>query len=92
MLITEKMAQLDDLNFSDAAEIICRIQDKRAIGPLNRVLFPEPWEPVLLEADQLYSLRHQYVRKGALQPVLARLKSEVGGAGGGGGPWERVAP
>jgi len=92
MLITEKMAQLDDPNFSDAAEIICRIQDKRAIEPLNKILFPEPWEPVLLKPDQLYSLRHQYVRKGALQSVLARLKSEVGGAGGGGGPWERVAP
>jgi len=92
MLITEKMAQLDGPKFLDAAEIICRISDKRAIEPLNKILFPEPWEPVVLEPDQLYSLRQAYVRKGSLEPVLARLKDEVGGAGGGGGPWERVAP
>ena len=92
ILITEKMAQLDGPRFLDAAEIICRIKDQRAIHPLNKVLFPEPWEPAILEPSQLYSLRQAYVRKGSLQPVLARLKSEVNGAGGGGGPWERVAP
>jgi HEAT repeat protein len=92
ILVTEKMAQLDGPRFFDAAEIICRIKDKRAIHPLNKVLFPEPWEPAILEPAQLYSLRQAYVRKGRLQPVLARLKSEVNGAGGGGGPWERVAP
>jgi hypothetical protein len=27
-----------------------------------------------------------------LIPVLDRLHNEAGGAGGGGGPWERVAP
>ena len=43
------------------------------------------------ELAQLYSLREAYVRKGCLESVLARPKSEVGAAGGGGGPWERVA-
>ena len=92
VLITEKMAQLEGPKFLDSAEIICRIKDQKAIHPLNKILFPEPWEPALLEAAQLYSLRQAYVRKGSLEPVLARLKNEMGGAGGGGGPWERVAP
>ncbi|MDF1525727.1 MAG: HEAT repeat domain-containing protein [bacterium] len=91
-LVTEKMAQLEGPKFLDSAEIICRIKDQKAIHPLNKVLFPEPWEPALLEAAQLYSLRQAYSRKGSLEPVLARLKNEMGGAGGGGGPWERVAP
>lgn len=92
VLLTEKMAQLRGPRFFDAAEIICRIKDQRAIHPLSKVLFPEPWEPAILQPDQLYSLRQAYARKGSLEPVLARLKSEMGGAGGGGGPWERVAP
>jgi len=92
VLIIEKMAELEGPKFQDAAEVICRIKDQRAIDPLNRILFPEPWEPALLDAAQLYSLRQAYVKKGSLEPVLSRLKSEVGGAGGGGGPWERVAP
>ena len=92
MLLTEKMAQLEGPKFFDAAEILCRIKDQRAIKPLNKILFPEPWEPAILQPDQLYNLRQAYVRKGSLEPVVARLKSEVGGAGGGGGPWERVAP
>lgn len=91
-LVTEKMAQLEEPKFSDAAEIICRIKDKRAIRPLNKILFPEPWETANLDPAQLYRLRQAYVRKGSLKPVLARLQKEVGGAGGGGGPWERVAP
>jgi len=92
LLITEKMAQLEGSKFFDAAEIICRIKDQRAIRPISKVLFPEPWEPVFLQPAQLYSLRQTYVRKGSLVTVLARLKNEMGGAGGGGGPWERVAP
>jgi len=92
MLVSEKMSRLEGPKFSDAAEILCRIQDKRAIEPINKILFPEPWEPVFLSPDQLFDLKHQYARKGSLQPVLARLKKETGGAGGGGGPWERVAP
>jgi HEAT repeat protein len=91
-LVAEKMAQLEGEKFSDAAEVICRIKDQRAIHPLGKILFPEPWDPALLEPDQLYSLRQAYARKGCLQPLLARLRSEVDGAGGGGGPWERVAP
>jgi len=92
VFIAEKMAQLEGPKFHDAAEIICRLKDQGAIHPLSKILFPEPWEPAILEPDQLYSLRQAYVRKGSLEPVLARLKNEVGGAGGGGGPWERVAP
>jgi HEAT repeat protein len=92
VLITEKMAQLEGPKFFDAAEVICRIKDQRAIHPLSKILFPEPWEPAILEPDQLYRLRQAYARKGCLEPILARLKSEVDGAGGGGGPWERVAP
>jgi HEAT repeat protein len=92
VLIIEKMAELEGSKFYDAAEIICRIKDQRAIHPLSKVLFPEPWEPALLQSDQLFNLRQTYVRKGNLNIILARLKSEMGAAGGGGVPWERVAP
>ncbi len=92
VLIMEKMAQLEGPKFYDAAEIICRLKDQRAIHPLSKVLFPEPWEPAILDPDQLYSLRQAYFRKGSLEPVLARLKNEVDAAGGGGGTWEPVAP
>ena len=92
-IVTEKMAQLEGPKFFDAAEIICRITDQRAIRPLNKVLFPEPWEHTMLDPTQLYRLRRAYIRKGTLEPILARLKSEAGlVTGGGGGPWERVAP
>jgi HEAT repeat protein len=92
-IVTEKMAQLEGPKFRDAAEVICRIKDPKAIRYLNKVLFPEPWEPSLLDPVQLYRLRRTYMSKGTLEPVLARLKSEAGlAAGGGGGPWERVAP
>jgi len=92
VLIMEKMAQLEGPKFYDAAEIICRLKDQRAIHPLSKVLFPEPWEPAILEPDQLYSLRQAYFRKGSLEPVLARLKNEVDAADGGGGTWEPVVP
>ncbi len=91
-LVVEKMAGLTGEKFNDGAEVLCRIKDQRALRPLSKVLFPEPWEPSLLGPGQLYELRQIYARKGGLEPVMARLKEEVGRAGGGGGPWERVAP
>jgi HEAT repeat protein len=91
-LIVERMSMLEGEPFDDAAEVLCRIKDQRAIKPLNKVLFPEPWEPAALEGEQLFDLRQAYLKKGSLAPVLDRLRNEVGGAGGGGGPWERVAP
>ena len=42
--------------------------------------------------DQLFDLRQAYMKMGSMEPILTRLKNEAGGAGGGGGPWERVAP
>jgi HEAT repeat protein len=91
-LIVEKMVMLEGDPFNDAAEILCRIKDQRAIKPLFNVLFPEPWEPSALDGSQLFDFRQAYLKKGSLIPVLDRLRNEAGGAGGGGGPWERVAP
>ena len=91
-LIVERMSMLEGEPFKDAAEILCRVKDQKAIKPLTRVLFPEPWEPAALGGGQLFDLRQAYLKKGSLEPVLDRLRNEAGGAGGGGGPWERIAP
>ncbi|MDT8395573.1 MAG: HEAT repeat domain-containing protein [bacterium] len=91
-LVVEKMAMLEGVMFSGAAEILCRVKDQKAIKPLSKVLFPEPWEPSLLDSGRLFDLRQAYMKKGSLAPVLDRLRSEAGSAAGGGGPWERVAP
>ncbi|UCG38435.1 MAG: HEAT repeat domain-containing protein [bacterium] len=91
-LVVEQMAGLEGLKFADAAEILCRMKDQGAIGPLTKVLFPEPWQPAVLDPGRLYDLRQAYLAKGSLDPVMDRLRKEAGGTGGGGAPWERVVP
>jgi HEAT repeat protein len=76
LLIVEKMRYLNEDCFSNAAEILCRMDDQRAVKPLIRVLFPEPGTPGSLEEDQLFNLRRAYLSKGDLEPVVARLKKE----------------
>ncbi len=93
-LILEQMARFEGDKFEDAAEILCRMKNRRAIRPLSRILFLEPWVPGLLDPDQLFDLRQAYLVKGSLESVTARLRKEsMGVAGAGGGiPWDRVAP
>jgi len=91
-LIIEQMAIIEGEKFADAAEILCRMKDRGAIKPLNRILFPEPWVPGLLEPARLFDLRQAYLVKGSLEPVVTRLRKESMGAAGGGIPWDRVAP
>ena len=91
-LLVEQMASIEEEKFADAAEILCRMKDRKAIRTLNRLLFPEPWVPGFLQPRQLFVLRQAYLVKGSLEPVLARLRRESIGAAGGGIPWDRVAP
>ncbi len=92
LLVAEKMAQLEGPKFFDAAEILCRIQDRKAVSSISKVLFPDNGGLSFLGREQLQKLRREYVRKGSLEPVLARLQREVDGVGTGGSPWERAVP
>ncbi|UCF88521.1 MAG: HEAT repeat domain-containing protein [bacterium] len=56
-LVVEKMAQLEGPQFSDAVEIICRIQDQKAVPAISRALFPENRELSFLRTEQLQQLR-----------------------------------
>jgi len=87
LLIVEKMRDLDGDCFTDAAEILCRIDDQRAVKPLTRALFPETISSGTLPAEQLFVLRQAYMAKGSLEPVAARLRREISGASGGNDQW-----
>jgi HEAT repeat protein len=91
-LLIEQMAELEGKKFADATEILCRMKDRKALRPISRIMFPEPWVPGFLEPDQHFNLRQAYMVKGNFEPIVARLRREAMGAAGGGIPWDRVAP
>lgn len=90
-LVVQRMTDLPETSFLDAAEILCRISVEEATGPISSALFPEPWASEALEGDRLYEFRRIYARRGALEEIRMRLKEEVSGSTGG-GTWQRIAP
>jgi hypothetical protein len=89
--VVERMVDLPDECFQDAAEILCRIDDDRAADSITSALFPQPWTAVTLDKDRLFRFRQMYASRGSLDRIRNRLRAEIKSTSGG-GTWQRVAP